>query len=469
MNNVSIFNLDGEEIHVKDTIARKGFFRGLKCVCYGDSTANLENSYINKLINNYNVDIDNKSVSGTSLTAELSRLLQENIDSYDVVIINYGINDWQASVPLYSAYGVSNGQNVKGFVESYAELIDYILSKGKTPFAILPWYVYSENFKPTGTINNTFCDMAGYIDETIDMLEKKSINYINLYTSAGVNEKNFKTMLDGTDVWVHGTDKLNCTVAELLYIGIFNNGKCHNCTYENIIPFTDNGFNNQDEIDNSLAGLKYKTFYGQNFVASSNNNPKSMGMSGDNEDYLTIRGVFIFTDTTGFATYSITNNQFKTWVYYDKNTWRYDNGLFRFSIPLKNLGKFYFSLQAPNTYGFFFLGTTFYTDKAPLKLYFQDGTEQPVTLEKNVIFSTNSKKPTVLFNKNGYSISQFSVSHEDGSDFLNGSSICKIKTDVKGIIQLNQANLYNTGIIAKTGVAVKDIVIDFFNVITSLT
>ena len=469
MNYVSIFDLDGEKIYTKDPTARKGFFKGLKCVCYGDSTANLENSYINKLINIYEVDIDNKSVSGTSLTAELSRLLQENIDSYDVVIINYGINDWQASVPLYSAYGVSNGQNVKGFIESYSNFVDYILSKGKTPFAILPWYVYSENFKPTGTINNTFCDMAGYIDETIDMLEKKSINYINLYTSAGVNEKNFKTMLDGTDVWVHGTDKLNCMVAELIYSGNFNNGRCHNCTYGNIIPFTDNGFTTQEDIDNSLAGLKYKVFYGQNLASNVNNNPKSMGLSGDDEDYLTIRGVFIFNDITGFATYSITNSQFKSWVFYNMNTWRYDHGLFRFSIPLKNLGKFFFSLQASETSGFFFLGTTFYTDKAPLKLYLQDGTEQPVILENNVIFSTNSKKPTVLFNKNGYSISQFSVSHADDSNFMNGSSICKIKTDVKGIIQLNQANLYNTNIIAKTGVAVKDIVVDFFNVITSLT
>lgn len=469
MNNVSIFNLDGEEIHVKDTIARKGFFRGLKCVCYGDSTAQMENSYINKLINIYNVDIDNKALGGSSLTSELSRLLQENIDSYDVVIINYGINDWQASVPLYSAYGVSNGQNVKGFIESYKELVDYIISKGKTPFAILPWYVYSNNFQPTGTINNTFCDIAGYIDETIDMLEKKSVNYINLYTCAGVNEKNFKTMLDGTDIWVHGTDKLNSIVAELIYNGIFNNGRCHNCTYANIIPVTNNGFSSQEDIDNSLEGLKYKVFYGQNFVSSSGKNPQSMVLSGDDDDYLTIRGVFIFNDVSAFATYSLTNNQFKSWVYYNKNTWRYDNGLSRFSIPLKNLGKFYFSLQAPETFGFYFLGTTFYTNKSPLKLYLQDGSEMPVTLKNNVKFSENSKKPTVTFNKNGYSISQFSVSHVDGSDFLNGSDICDIKNNINGVILLNQANLYNSNIIAKTNVAIKDVVIDCFNVLTSLT
>lgn len=438
MSDVTNFDLFGQSIDVKDPIARRGFLKGQKCLCFGDSTAANPGSYINILKENYGVEIENKAVGGTSLTASLPTLLTENIDEYDTVIINYTINDWQASVPLKFAYGTTLGYN-----DSLISLIDFILSKGKEAYVILPWFCYSKNF-PNYGVNEALCNLPGYIDSAIEICKEKHVPYVNLYTCSGINENNYASLMENSDgIYVHGLETVNNRVAALLYSGIYNNGKCHECKYCFEPMLTNNGFNSYEEINSSLEGIAWAVNNGQNIQSRNTMTISTCYINSNSKnDYMTIEGIAVVNSTFQISLWS-ENVGYKLVKRINTDTWRYGLGLYRFSIPIGDFKKFYLAFDGIENANYS-MCTRFYTDNQAATLSLRSGSRTGVILGSNVELGTYTQSPVVTITKDGYDISPFAVKSIAENSKIQ-VAIFELSDYVKAAIVPNIAQISNDG------------------------
>ena len=420
MGTVANFNLLGDDIEVEDTLSRKSIFRDKKWVCFGDSTAANPGTYINKLIENYKCNIDNQAVGGTSLVASLPIIQAKDISVYDGVIINFGINDWQASVPLWFAYG-----STLGFIDTLETLLDWITVQGKQAFVIFPWWCRSKNCP--NEINEALCDLPGYID-------------YGLYTYAGINEGNYKFMMeDSGDIYVHGLDPVNEFVAAGLFRGDRCNGKCHPATYKFEPCLYDNSLDSIEGRDTGIAGLNNKAYNGQFIVANQGKTVKTCTISPGAGEWLTVSGIMVVTGIFNLVIYGETSG-YKIIRRIDSETWRYGAGKFRFSFKLPKGERFYFAVQVgTDKPGTFLIGTEFFTDREPVLLSLPDFVDAPLTLSENVHFLPNTIPPAYEINKYGVHFSGFEL--QNTSAFMY-SKFAKINTKHKaGFIQVPSTNI----------------------------
>lgn len=423
----SKFNLLGEEINIKDVVARKGFLKGKKIVCYGDSTAANDGSYINKLISDYNLNIDNKAIGGHSLVGDYNDLLQADFSNYDYVILNYGINDWQASAPLRFAYQYDDKI---GFLDALENILEKISNQNKVAFIILPWFCVRDSFE--NNINECLCTIDGYIDNAIDVINKFHFPYINLWKSSGINKYNYKSLMENSgDIYVHAIEPITTYVADMIFNGCINNGKCHSKKYNNTLCFINNGFNSYDEITTSLGGYSNKPYSGFNLHSHNDINVISSKFYGNFEnDFITIEGVLTFT---GNLALFFDDTLIR---YLSPNTWRYGQGFFSFSIDtsiFKNK-KLFFKVQSDkNGYGGYLMGTHIYTDNSPLELFFSDETKIPFITSKELL---NNIEEAVFF-KNGFLIKGFTVKN------VNAETFGTVKETPKNAVKLFPCNYKN--------------------------
>lgn len=436
MGTVANFNLLGENIEVEDTLARKSIFREKKWVCFGDSTAANPGTYINKLIENYKCDIDNQAVGGTSLVASLPIIQAKDISGYDGVIINFGINDWQASAPLWFAYG-----STLGFIDTLETLLNWITVQGKQVFVIFPWWCRSKNFP--NEINEALCDLPGYIDYGIDVCEKLGVPYLNLYTYAGINEGNYKLMMeDSGDIYVHGLDPVNEFVAAGLFRGDRCNGKCHSARYKFEPCLYDNSLDNIEGRDTGIAGLTNKAYNGQFIVANQGKTVKTCTINPGAGECVTVTGIMVVTGIFNLAMVG-EKSDYKIIRRIDSETWRYGSGKFRFSFKVPNGERFYFAVQVgADKPGAFLIGTEFFTDREPVTLSLPNFVDAPLTLSENVHFLSNTLAPVYEINKYGVHFSGFELQNTEAFMF---NKFAKINTTHKaGFIQVPAMNLDST-------------------------
>ena len=475
MGTVANFNLLGEDIEVEDTLSRKSIFRDKKWVCFGDSTAAEPGTYINKLIDKYNCNISNQAVSGTSLVASLSIIQAKDITEYDGVIINFGINDWQASAPLWFVYG-----NKLGFIDSLETLLDWITNQGKQAFVIFPWWCHSAKF--TNEINEALCDLAGYIDCGIEVCEKRGVQYLNLYTYSGINETNYKHMLSGSSegIYVHALDHVN----EFIAAGIFNgdkcNGKCHTAKYKFEPCLYDNAVNSLSEHATTVADINNAAYNGQLIVANIGKTVKTCtintgGMAKSGE-WVTVSGVMILAGIFNFSIVGETTG-YKVVRRIEKDTWRYGTGKFRFSFKIPNGERFYIGIEiGSDKPGVFLVNTEFFTDNEPVFLSLPEFANEPLTLSENVKYMSQTYAPSYEINKYGIHFGSFVVEAITGSVYVD---FARLNTKVKGLTQipataLNESNdktptvinIRNTGYINSEGNS-KKLAVPSFDIITS--
>ena len=405
---VTKFNLLGEEINVKDEIARKGFLKNKKIICYGDSTAALPNSYINKLITNYNIDITNNAISGHSLVEDYTTILADEFANYDIVILNYGINDWLGSASLRVAYESTN----IGFLTALDKVLQHISEKDKLGFVILPWYCVNNSF--SYGINSVLCTLDGYIDGAIDICNKYKFPYINLWKSSGINSYNYNRLMeDSGNIFVHALEPVITRVADLIYNGCINNGKCFENLFDNTIMFLKNGYENYNEIETSINSLTNKVTSGYNIRSFNNINPITSPFGfNDEDDFLIVSGCLVFL--SDISMYIGRQGGNETLIkYISTNDFKHSVGHFRFSIPLKEFynNKIYFKIQTrENENGCYLLGTHFYTTKTPTESFFSDGSSVPYTLKQGSIANFSSiKKATFL--RNGFIVPNVAISN----------------------------------------------------------
>lgn len=424
MGTVANFNLLGEDIEVEDTLSRKSIFRDKKWICFGDSTAAYPGTYINKLIENYKCNIDNQAVGGTSLVTSLPIIQAKDISEYDGVIINFGINDWQASVPLWFAYG-----STLGFIDALETLLDWITVQGKQAFVIFPWWCKSK-YSPNG-INDALCDLPGYIDYGIDTCKSRGVPYLNLYTYAGINEGNYKLMMeDSGDIYVHGLDPVNEFVAAGLFRGDRCNGKCHPATYKFEPCLYDNNLDSIEGRNAAISTLTNKAYNGQLIATDQGKNVKTCTISPGAGEWMTVSGIMVVLGVFNISVYGETSG-YKLIRRIDSESYRYGYGKFRFSFKLPKGERFYFAVQAEaNKPGTFLIGTEFFTDREPVLLSLPDFVDAPLTLSENVHFSENTVPTTYEINKYGVHFSGFELKNTSESMYIK---FAKINTTHKAL------------------------------------
>ena len=473
-----VSELDADVDRLTSVVAPYWF--GNKFVCFGDSTAEQEDSYINQMIAK-GVDITNLAVGGHSLVAYCDTIVQTNISAYDIVILNYGINDWQAGVPLFKTY-----QN-DGWLKAIRQVFDYVNAQGKECLMILPWYVHRNDFT-RGEVNNCMCSIDGYIDAAIKECEDYHFNYINLYRASGVNASNYTHWLNSGNINVHANAGLNNKVTRMMLNGVcFNNGYCFDNKYPIHVPFMKNGFTSLSQIESSVAGVRLPDYTGAN-IEVTQGTCMSYQIGCNEDDTLIIEGTAIVNSNLAIQMYEI-DATFSTIAFTNPDNYRYGDGRFRCSIPLKGKKQYMVWVNSATGNGGYILGLKLSTVKNDCNfIRFQDGTKEGITLKSGIELSTYSPGPIITFTPYGYHVSPFRIKKSNGTAFALADELFTIKEGTNNVatLQYFPAAFYtstgnaeiagqlaaykSTGIVKITALASgspTEIMIDGFDVITA--
>lgn len=367
----------GKTVDLAEISKQSYWFSNRKIVCYGDSTASNANSYINLLISKYGADITNRAEGGTSLVNKYQEIINADTTAFDTIIINFGINDWQASAAFYRTYANTD----MGYGDCLDTLLNALTAKNKLVYVILPWFCWSYHFS-NGTINNTFQTLAGQNDAAIDICTKYGVPYTNLYTLAGINAQNYKALMeDSGNIYVHGLDYINGVVADLLAAGAFNNGKCYDVPYKIMTPLFGNGFANKAAIDTALKPTSIKQ-QGYNIKVSGANNAVVTGAIRGGET-IRISGYLVGDGVNAIAIYDLTTSEFKSIAYISKAAYSYTKGFFSLTFDAPGSDLYYIAFQH-GTDDFFILGLQIESTK-PCKVIGDNDGQPPLTLTNGTL------------------------------------------------------------------------------------
>lgn len=234
---------------------------GKNIVWYGDSWGTVQNNIVDTFNSIYPYsNIDNRCIGGSLMTRsnfpgyEYNSFVQRiktatDIDSFDYIFIEYGINDWQTDIPILNIE--NNEYSFNYALEDALKYISVTFPHVK-PIVILPPYVH-RNFTTSNTydINRQGHTLSAYVDNAVDICNSLNVEYINLYALSGVNSLNYTSYLKNeNDIYVHPFENLAKRVANIIFMGKVNTGKCYD-------GFGGNMYNSTIRIDSILSSESY--------------------------------------------------------------------------------------------------------------------------------------------------------------------------------------------------------------------
>ena len=199
-------------------------------------------SVVNWLKDFTDAQITNYGVGGTDTEWLLKRIDQIPISelvAFDVIVVAYGTNDWQASVnPI---------QIVSNATDSLEWRYNAVLQKlqQKAPKAniicVTPGYIHSAqsstdpktlNYNNTGNSFKTYCDVIEHV------AIKNGCGTLRLDKLLSINENNYNTQMvtSNNDIWVHYNESTTKKIAKMIAANLFkpinsaSQGKCIDVT-----------------------------------------------------------------------------------------------------------------------------------------------------------------------------------------------------------------------------------------------
>lgn len=228
-------NLLGLDIYCKDSVAREHWLRGKKIVVYGDSTTQIENSYIKKL-ENFGAIITNRGVSGTAvvtnnaLTGAIDLIPNAtDLNNFDYIFMCYGANDlggWDYNFP-YEASIETSKNNLEYCIRT---IFTFLQNKTCYPVFVLPPIVHQADWgtAQTNSYNGSTQDL--FNDTVVALCEKYHVEYFNLFTLCPVNHLNYEQWYlrdNDNGIWIHPNDRLNTVIYNQILERNSNNGRCY--------------------------------------------------------------------------------------------------------------------------------------------------------------------------------------------------------------------------------------------------
>lgn len=204
---------------------------GKKIVVYGDSTTQLNTSYIKKL-EAMGADITNRGVSGSAITTNNDHTgaidlipNASDLNNFDYVFMCYGSNDCGG---WYYSYPGSSGMKNSNTDIYYC--LDTIFNKlntvGVSGVFVLPSLIHQDAWGEYQT--NTYTGSTQ--DFTNDIIISKCIDwkieYFNMYTLTPVNIINYQTYYENekNNIWIHPNNLLNTIMLFQILARNSNNG-----------------------------------------------------------------------------------------------------------------------------------------------------------------------------------------------------------------------------------------------------
>lgn len=242
-----------------DSLVNKSWLNGKNIVWYGDSWGTTTNNVVDTFITKYpNVNITNRCIGGTLMSRTNIAGFEYNsgyqritsaadLSDFDYIFIMYGVNDWQQSIPLktdvYDEYE---------YLYCVEETIKYLQTTFPScvPVFIFQSYCYEAfNSSDLNGINRAGVNQPGYINNAIDICEKYNVNYINLFELMGVTRYNYTNFmrLDGS-VYVHPKQALSNRIADYIFNGRINTGRCYGDKWSRDCSTTIINFTNQATV-----------------------------------------------------------------------------------------------------------------------------------------------------------------------------------------------------------------------------
>lgn len=229
------FNILGNDIFCKDAVAREHWLRNKKIVVYGDSTTQIENSYIKKL-ENFGAIITNRGVYGTAVVTNnaLNGAIDlipnaTDLDTFDYIFMCYGANDlggWDYNFPFDPAIETSKN-NLEYCIRT---IFNFLKNKKCYPVFVLPPIVHQANWGTAQTNGYNGSTQDLFNDTVISLCEKYHVEYFNLFTLCPVNHSNYEEWYlkdNDNGIWIHPNDRLNTVIYNQILERNSNNGKCY--------------------------------------------------------------------------------------------------------------------------------------------------------------------------------------------------------------------------------------------------
>lgn len=213
----------------------EGWLKNKKIVVYGDSTTQIENSYIKKL-SDYGAIITNRGVYGTAIVTNNDKTgaidlipMAEDLNDFDYIFMCYGANDlggWDYNFPFETSIETSDN-----YLNYCLETIfKFLKTKTCYPIFILPPIVHQDSWGETQTnaYNGSTQDL--FNDTVVAICEQYHIEYFNLFTLCPVNHENYTYwyLQDNTQgIWIHPNNRLNTVIFNQILSRNSNNGYCY--------------------------------------------------------------------------------------------------------------------------------------------------------------------------------------------------------------------------------------------------
>lgn len=213
----------------------EGWLKNKKIVVYGDSTTQIENSYIKKL-ENYGAIITNRGVYGTAIVTNNDKTgaidlipAANDLDNFDYIFMCYGANDlggWDYNFPFEKSIEMSDN-----YLNYCLETIfNFLKTKTCYPVFVLPPIVHQDSWgeSQTNSYNGSTQDL--FNDSVVAMCEQYHIEYFNLFTLCPVNHENYTYwyLQDNTQgIWIHPNNRLNTVIFNQILSRNSNNGYCY--------------------------------------------------------------------------------------------------------------------------------------------------------------------------------------------------------------------------------------------------
>ena len=213
----------------------EGWLKNKKIVVYGDSTTQIENSYIKKL-SDYGAIITNRGVYGTAIVTNNDKTgaidlipKAEDLNDFDYIFMCYGANDlggWDYNFPFETSIETSDN-----YLNYCLETIfKFLKTKTCYPIFILPPIVHQDSWgeAQTNAYNGSTQDL--FNDTVVAICERYHIEYFNLFTLCPVNHENYTYwyLQDNTQgIWIHPNNRLNNVIFNQILSRNSNNGYCY--------------------------------------------------------------------------------------------------------------------------------------------------------------------------------------------------------------------------------------------------
>lgn len=213
----------------------EGWLKNKKIVVYGDSTTQIENSYIKKL-SDYGAIITNRGVYGTAIVTNNDKTgaidlipKAKDLNDFDYIFMCYGANDlggWDYNFPFEDS--VETSDNYLNYC--LETIFEFLKSKTCHPIFILPPIVHQDSWgeAQTNSYNGSTQDL--FNDTVVAICEEYHIEYFNLFTLCPVNHENYTYwyLQDNTQgIWIHPNNRLNTVIFNQILSRNSNNGYCY--------------------------------------------------------------------------------------------------------------------------------------------------------------------------------------------------------------------------------------------------